>query len=90
MDRVTPSPAPRGNSARMGVAPRSEAMEKYEMEAVVKMMMESWWNRRVPTGRYQDEFKSARLRIQCGRMAHPVCQKEEDEVGEQHYGEDSP
>jgi hypothetical protein len=36
----------------MAVEPRSEAMEKYEMAAVVRMMIGSWWKVRVPTGRW--------------------------------------
>ena len=35
----------------MGVAPRSEAMQKYAKLAVVRMMTASWWKSRVPRGR---------------------------------------
>jgi hypothetical protein len=51
MERVTPGAAPRGYSARTATEPRSEAMEKYAMLAVVRMRTGSWWNRRVPRGR---------------------------------------
>lgn len=34
----------------MGVAPRSEAIEKYAMDAVVRTIKANWWNTRVPLG----------------------------------------
>lgn len=45
-------PVPR-NSTGMGVAPRSEAMEKYEIAVVARMMTASWWKSRVPLGLYR-------------------------------------
>lgn len=46
-----PAP-PRWNCAVMGVAPRSDAMEKYDMVAVVRTMTAIWWNKRVPLALY--------------------------------------
>lgn len=45
--RVVPSGR---NSVRMGVEPRSEAMEKYEIVVVKRTMTAIWWNRRLPLG----------------------------------------
>lgn len=36
----------------IGVAPRSDAIEKYARLVVARMMMANWWKRRVPRGRY--------------------------------------
>ena len=34
----------------MGVAPRSDAIEKYETDAMVNVIRANWWNTRVPFG----------------------------------------
>ena len=38
----------------MGVAPRSEAIEKYEMAVAVRTMIARLWKSRVPRGRYTE------------------------------------
>ena len=38
------------NSTRMGVAPRSEAIEKYDTDTTVRVIIANWWNSRVPFG----------------------------------------
>lgn len=38
----------------MGVEPRSEAMEKYEIVVVKRTMTAIWWNRRLPLGLCDD------------------------------------
>ena len=35
----------------MGVEPRSEAMEKYDIVVVMSTIMPSWWKSRFPLGR---------------------------------------
>jgi hypothetical protein len=44
----------------MGVAPRSEAMEKYAMAAVVRIITGRWWKTRVPSGRRKARKRKAR------------------------------
>lgn len=50
-----PRDPPRMNSTTMGVAPRSEAIEKYAIEAVKHKAAPRWWKVRAPTGWVLDQ-----------------------------------
>lgn len=47
-------PVPR-NSTGTGVAPKSEAMEKYDSAPVVITTMAIWWNNRAPRGLFNNK-----------------------------------
>lgn len=73
----------------IGVAPRSDAIEKYARLVVARMIMANWWKRRVPRGRYM-VFSQYMVSPRRRTRAYRKVQEHSDQQSESDQGERCP